>query len=503
MPNPSSSSSSSTPSLESIRTSATALLTIVEAVERTAWEVRHAALETVEAGKRDVERLADASRSGRRRSLRMTRAAFVLGRIVASYRFHVTRAAFTTKRYSARALEALHVKNARLFRELSEELGGAFLKVGQTLGSRADILPAVWVRELSGLQDAAPPEEFSRIRRVLEQELGAPLDELFASFEETPVAAASIGQVHRAVTQSGEVVAVKVQRPHVDERVEDDLVLLRHFVEALKPSLPPTDFDTIVDSLVRGVKEELDFELEHERLTLVSAFLNEVPGLCAPVPIDALCTRRVLTATFEEGRKITDVLDELAARREEEPAVDEEISELLASAFDAWVRQVLELGVFQADPHPGNILVKADGTIVVLDLGCAQDLLKPRRDAYRKLLLAFLVNDRDGVVARLEELGFRTKSGQPDTLMLFADAFLNELRGMLSGEGASWPTASDLLERAKALKAQADADPVETIPEDFVLLARVFATLGGLFAAYRPASIGPKLTPRLSRALFG
>jgi ubiquinone biosynthesis protein len=87
--------------------------------------------------------------------------------------------------------------------------------------------------------------------------------------------------------------------------------------------------------------------------------------------------------------------------------------------------------------------------------------------------------------------------------MLFADAFLNELRGMLSGEGASWPTASVLLERAKALKAQADVDPVETIPEDFVLLARVFATLGGLFAAYRPASIGPKLTPRLSRALFG
>ncbi|MCB9618844.1 MAG: AarF/ABC1/UbiB kinase family protein [Sandaracinus sp.] len=496
MPNP------SNPSLESIRAGASALMTVVEAVERTAWEVRNATLDTVEAGKRDLERLGDASRSGRRRSLRMTRAALVLGRIVASYRFHVTRAAFVTKRYAERSLDALHVKNARRFRELSEELGGAFLKVGQTLGTRADLLPGVWVKELSTLQDAAPPEDFARLRVVIEQELGGPIDEFFASFDETPIAAASIGQVHRAVTKDGEVVAVKVQRPHVDERVEDDLVLLRHFVEALEPSLPPTDFDTIVDELVRGVKEELDFDLEHERLTLVSAFFSDIPGICAPTPVTELCTRRVLTASFEEGRKITEVLDELAAAREEDPAVDEQISDLLARTFEAWVRQVLELGVFQADPHAGNVLVKADGTIVVLDLGCAQDVLKARRDAYRALLMAFLVNDRDGVVTRLSELGFRTRSGEPDTLVLFAEAFLNELRGMMSGEATTWPTTADLLERAKSLKAQADLDPVETIPGDFVLLARVFGTLGGLFATYRPAGIGPKLVPLLSRALI-
>lgn len=495
-------SNPSAPSLESLRASAAALLTVVEAVERTAWEVRNAATETVEAGKRDLERMADASRSGRRRSFRMTRAAFVLGRIVAGYRLHVTRAAFTTQRSAARALEGLHAKNARRFRVLSEELGGAFLKVGQTLGARADLLPAVWVKELSSLQDAAPPESFAAVRAVIERELGAPLDVLFERFDEDPIAAASIGQVHRATTHDGLEVAVKVQRPHVDERVEDDLVLLRHFVEALKPSLPPTDFETIVGELVRGVREELDFELEHERLALVAAFLDDAEGMCAPLPVPALSTGRVLTSTFEEGRKITEVLDEMAARREEHPAVDEELSELLARTFDAWVRQVLELGVFQADPHPGNILVKADGTVVVLDLGCAQEILKPRRDAYRALLLAFLVNDRDGVVARLAELGFRTKSGDPGTLVLFADAFLAELRGMMSGEATRWPDASEVLARAKSLKEQADADPIATIPADFVLLARVFGTLGGLFAAYRPAGIGPKLLPRLSRVLF-
>lgn len=488
--------------IESIRASATALMTLLEATERTAWEVRRATLETVEAGRRDAARIAEATRSGRRRSLRMTRASLVLGRIVAGYRLHTTRAAFTSRASSERALARLHAKNARRFRELSEQLGGAFLKIGQTLGTRADLLPEVWVRELATLQDAAPPEPFDAIRAVIERELGAPLGALFATFDEAPLAAASIGQVHRATTHDGLEVAVKVQRPFVDERVEDDLVLLRHFVEALRPSLPPTDFETIVAELVRGVREELDFTTERERLARVSRFLDDVPGVVAPRPIDALSSGRVLTATFTPGRKITDALDALAATRDEAPEVERVIADHLARALDAWVRQALELGLFQADPHPGNLLVQDDGTLVVLDLGCAQELDAPRRADYRALLLAFLVHDRAGVAARLDALGFRTRSGDPTTLLAFADAFLDELRGMLTGEG-EWPTASELLARAKTLAAQAEADPVERIPGDFVMLARVFGTLGGLFAAYRPKGLEVELPPRLMRVLLG
>lgn len=488
--------------IESIRATASALMTLLEATERTAWEVRRAAEETLEAGRRDATRLAEASRSGRRRSIRMTRASLTLARIVAGYRFHTTRAAFTTRASSERALGRLHEKNARRFRELSEQLGGAFLKIGQTLGTRADLLPEVWVRELASLQDAAPPEAFEAIREVIEQELDAPLDALFATFDETPLAAASIGQVHRATTHDGLEVAVKVQRPFVGERVEDDLVLLRHFVEALRPSLPPTDFDTIVGELVRGVREELDFVTERERLGRVSRFFDDVPGVIAPRPVDALSSPRVLTAMFTPGRKITDDLDQWVAVRAEDPEAERAIADRLARALDAWVRQVLELGLFQADPHPGNLLVQEDGTLVVLDLGCAQELDAQRRDDYRALLLAFLVSDRDGVAARLDALGFRTRSGTPATLLAFADAFLDELRGMLTGRG-EWPSASELLAHAKTLAEQAEADPVERIPGDFVLLARVFGTLGGLFAAYRPKGLEVDLPPRLMRVLLG
>ena len=153
-------------------------------------------------------------------------------------------------------------RNAARFRDLCREQGGAFLKVGQLLSARADLLPAPWVDKLSCLQDAAPPVATEEIVARLEEELGAPLSELFARFEETPLAAASIGQVHLAELLDGREVAVKVQRPGVDALVALDMDLLELFLHGLTSMLPPSDYATIVAEVRALVLDELDYAKE-------------------------------------------------------------------------------------------------------------------------------------------------------------------------------------------------------------------------------------------------
>ncbi|HJK91195.1 MAG TPA: AarF/UbiB family protein [Polyangiaceae bacterium LLY-WYZ-15_(1-7)] len=467
------------------------------AIERVAWELREAAQAAAESG----AEVMGATRDARLRGARLSRAGWMLTKVAASYRLHLTRRAFTSRASAARALPKLHTKNARRFRATSEELGGAFLKVGQMLSTRPDLVPAPWIAELSHLQDAAPPVPFDAIRAVLEEDLGAPLDERFADFDETPLAAASIGQVHRARTHDGREVAVKVQRPGIRTLVEADLRLLEHFLEALAPSLPPTDMDTIVREARAAVLRELDYDHERARMAELAAFLDAVDGVRAPTPFPELSGPRVITASFERGRKITAALDEWAAAREEgDLEAAARLSTALGRVLDAYLRQVLEAGVFQADPHPGNLLVDDAGEVVLLDFGCTQVLERPRRAAYLALFQAFLVNDEAGVEARLVELGFETRSGDSGTLRAFTEALLRDLRGAMAGEH-QWPTQEELMAEAARLKTLSEDDPVETLPGDFIMLARVFATLGGLYAAYRPDGLGDRLRAAMLRAL--
>ena len=480
---------------------------VLTAVEETAWSARFVADQAVDAwtrGEREIRGARGSASNLAEQVTRFTQTGFMLAKMAAGYRLHGLRSAFVSRRRADEMLETLHAKSARRFYEVSARHGGAFMKVGQLLSARADLLPAVWISELSKLQDAAPFIPFEAVRAVIEEDFGRPVDELFSSFEQVPLAAASIGQVHRAVTNDGTVVAVKVQRPGVAMHVRMDLELLETFVASLEESLPETDYDTIVQQVRTKVLAEVDYVAEATITASVSDFFSGHASIEVPRPVQALCSEHVLTTTFIEGRKISDVLDALAERANGgDAAAKAELSNLLGTLLEAYLRQVLEVGTFQADPHPGNLLVGADGKVVVLDFGCAERLSPEARDRYLALVRAFMTGDRDRMAELFSEIGFRTRSGRPDTLHAFADALLGEIRQMASSGPVQWPTRDELLARATKLLSACDDDPVVTLPGEFIMIARVFGTLAGLFARHRPdVNFARHILPILGRAMF-
>jgi ubiquinone biosynthesis protein len=482
---------------------------VLRAVEETVWRLRR---ETVEACQATREEWADwtggfrdaqsALQSWRRQTARLVSIGWVLTKIAASYRLHLTRAAFVSRRRAAAMLDRLHAKNAQRFNDVCVSHGGGFLKVGQLLSSRPDLLPQVWVEALSVLQDDVPAEDEHRIIAILEEEIGVSLDEAFHHFERTSIASASIGQVHRAVLADETVVAVKVQRPSIDAVIQLDMQILASFLEAMKTSLPPADYETIVKEVRTTISLEVDYDTERAHTSAVGDYLATLQGVRAPKPVGAHQSNRVLVTEFVRGEKITSVLDRLAEARDAgDESAHGELSRLVNKLIEAYARQMLELGRFQADPHPGNLLVEPDNTLVILDFGCTKIIEADVRRAYAQLLQAFFVQDTKRVSQILHELGFRTQSGRPDTLLWFAELMLDKLRteGSALGQGVS--SAQMVDEWIRLLKA-VEQDPVVHIPDHFVMIGRVFAALGGLVMHYRPTmDIQRVMLPALMAAL--
>ncbi|MBA55936.1 MAG: ABC transporter [Pseudomonadales bacterium] len=464
------------------------------ALEQTVWQGRELAEQAintlkkvsdgVDQAKDEYDALAKEAAQWPARVKRMKATGWMLTRITTSYRLWGIKSAFIPRSKTPAALSRLHRKNARLFRDVSLSQGGAFLKVGQLLSARADILPKPWVEELRVLQDQASPVDFEDVRQVIETELGDTLDNLFAEFNPEPIAAASIGQVHEAFLPNGQKVAVKIQRPGLEHIIDLDMTLLKLFTTSIASMLPPTDLDTITNEIERTIREELDYRCEAKAMVQVGDFLRDVPNVTVPRPIPGFARKQVLVSNFVDGKPLMTELDRLQSEGDEAGLAD-----LLGRLLDLYLRQVLQAGVFQADPHPGNLLVTTDGTLVLLDFGCTMTLSERFREGYYNVLGAALMGERDVMAKELVAMGFATRSGKPDTLLAFADAMLSQIQRTafeMSQDKPAWPSQSDILAGAKNLLAQAEADPVDKLPPEFIMLARVFTTLGGLFMHYQP-----------------
>ncbi|HVH45403.1 MAG TPA: AarF/ABC1/UbiB kinase family protein [Labilithrix sp.] len=473
----------------------------MKSIESTVWEIRLKVEELSEETTRGFQNAKNDVTETAAQLARLSQTGARLSVVATSYRLHATKAAFLPRGMARRRLERLHAKNARRLREVAESHGGAFLKVGQLLSARPDILPKVFVDELAALQDAAPRVPFEIIRAVLERAIGAGFETWFETFDEEPIAAASMGQVHRATTREGRDVAVKILRPGIGALVEQDLVLLGLFIDALAPMFPPTDHATIVSEIRSSVLRELDFEQEADAAREISAFLADHARVQVPEVLASFSTPEVLTTRFVAGRKITDVLDELAVRIEAGDAEGaRRRDEILGTLLEIFMRQILEAGHFHSDPHPGNVLVTDDGDVVLLDFGSTQRLSREIRREYLALVFAFTLGDVDSAVRSLAALGFRTRSGRPETLLCFAEGLIGSFAS--SAREARFPTKDELETKARAMFAAAESDPVEVIPPEFVMIARVIGTLAGLFSHYRPSvDIPSRVLPSLARGM--
>lgn len=281
-----------------------------------------------------------------------------------------------------------------------EELGPTFIKLGQALSTRRDLLPADVIRDLEALQDQAPPMPFSRVREVIEGELGRPLEELFASFTPEPLAAASIGQVHLAVTREGRPVAVKVQRWGIEERVEADLAILEEtaaLIEARTAWGKQYGLRDLVREFARTIRGELDYRAEAECCTRFGQNFAGDPDVRIPAVLPELTTSRVLTLEYESGIKISD-LDALrnAGYRPEEVA---------RKLVRAMMRQIFAHGLFHADPHPGNLAVLPGEVIFFMDFGQVGHLTPHQQDLLQEGLTALAQGDVDTMVQVALDLG--------------------------------------------------------------------------------------------------
>ncbi|MCI0432369.1 MAG: AarF/UbiB family protein [Gemmatimonadetes bacterium] len=300
----------------------------------------------------------------------------------------------------ARRSATHHVQRAERFTLTIARLGPTFIKLAQVFGARADILPEPYLSRVSQLQDRVPPDPFEEIERVIVGELGRPPTELFDSFETEPVAAASLGQVHRA-TLGDDLLAVKVLRPGVEQLVGVDLeisfrilfvlnVLFRnHHVRALT---------NVIREFGVRVREEMDFRQEAANMARFHAHFAEDPRVRAPVAREEFTRRRVLVMEWIEGDRV----DRLDARFENG---DLDRRTLMETLIECYLRMMLIDGFLHADPHPGNILVAADGTIIFLDWGMVVQLDRSARDAILRTALATGRNDLDGMINGMYALG--------------------------------------------------------------------------------------------------
>ena len=280
-----------------------------------------------------------------------------------------------------------------------EQRGPTFVKLGQLLSTRTDLLPEPYIEALSRLQERCDPVPVAAVAAVVQEEFGRPIDRVFASFDPTPLASASLGQVHRARLHDGRDVAVKVQRPEVVDGIVGDLEAIAE-IAALADRHTEAGkrfgFSPMVKEFRRSMLAELDYRREAANLRLLGQNLSGFDTIVVPQPIDEYCTGRVLTMEFVDGRPVA----EAGGPEVDGPA----LAQALAGAY---LHQIVEDGFFHADPHPGNVRVTTDGRLALLDVGMAARLTRPTRDALLQLLVAMSENDGEEAAGAAMVLGER------------------------------------------------------------------------------------------------
>jgi ubiquinone biosynthesis protein len=364
-----------------------------------------------------------------------------------------------------------HWPSPKEVRETFEELGLTFLKFGQVLAMRRDLLPTAYIDELELLHDQLPALDIAAVRETVEAELGAPLTELFATFSETPIAAATIAQVHEATMPDGRRVAVKVQRPDLEAMIATDIAAMNFLValgERFLPRLRALDLPVLVREFAYSLNRETDFVHEARSIVLFRTALADLPDLWIPDVVAECSGETVLTLEFAAGERV-----DLYARQHPE-AMPQAIKTLVR----LMLQTIFEEGLFHADPHPGNVLVLSDGRLSLLDFGMTGELDEPMRDSLTLLLEAVVKGDARGATeAYLEMVSGSEKANRAGLLVDIKAAIYEIHRSDLSK--VSIGDAFDALLRAGSRHGVHN-------PAEFFLLTRAFVILESMIRQLDP-----------------
>jgi predicted unusual protein kinase regulating ubiquinone biosynthesis (AarF/ABC1/UbiB family) len=395
-------------------------------------------------------------------------------RMLASYKLLALRNFFSRPELAKARVKALHARNARILREHMIAMRGVLIKIGQFLSSRVDILPEEYTDELSKLQDQVPPTPFPEIARRVTQELG-PLNEVFSSFDEIPIASASLGQVHRAcLRDDGDCIVVKVQYPGIEAVIAADMRTLKFVIRILRVLYRQINLDVIYSEFSRIVGEELDYLQEGRNAEIFARNFADDPRIKIPMVYWPFTTSTVLTLEYLEGIKVTD-LDAIDAQ-----GIDrKEVARILAQAY---AQMFFRDGLFHGDPHPGNIFVRPGPEVILVDFGMVDRISAPRRASLRRAFTAVVDRDSLGLVRALVDMGFIPLTRDIQPLVQFVDRILQKYRDI----SPSQFKAMDIEEIGNDIMEGLQVSPSLQIPNDFILFGRVIGMLNGLGSRLDP-----------------
>lgn len=375
----------------------------------------------------------------------------------------------------------------RRLRLICEELGPTFVKLGQVLSTRRDLLPESYTNELAALRDDVRPFPSEQAEAILVEEYGRPLSDCFADFDPVPIAAASISQVHRATLRDGRAVALKVRRPDIPKLVAADLDILKNLAQLAERHLPALAVYrpmSLVREFERTIKREMDFSIELRTIRRCQAQFAGDPTAHIPFVVEDFSTPRVLAMELVGGVRV----DDLEGLR----TLGVDPAEVAVRGAEILIKQIFQFGFFHADPHPGNLRVLPEGVVAPLDYGMFGQLDLRTRERIADLLIALMAQDVDGVLKALDDLDIRGEDVDSSELrrdvgelvQTYCDLSLESIDlSVLLGELVA------LVRRHRLL-----------IPPDLVLLIRSLVTIEGTGRALDPKfDIAARLKPRLQK----
>jgi predicted unusual protein kinase regulating ubiquinone biosynthesis (AarF/ABC1/UbiB family) len=447
--------------------------------------------------------------------MRFVKAYWCTFRVIGSYLWLRFWARWRSDEWLDHRLRSAHLRNARRIERTICELQGLFIKVGQLISIMTNFLPEEFRSQLEGLQDHVPPRPYADIEARVRAERGKGPKELFATFDEDPIASASIGQVHKARLHSGEEVAVKVQYPDIEEIVKSDLRTLRRILRIVQHFVPYQGLDDVYREISAIVISELDFRAEADHGDRIAANFPDRDDVAFPRVVRELSSERMLVTHFEPGCKISD----LAGCKQQ--GLDRRV--LARQVVEVYCQQIFTDGVYHADPHPGNLLVRpatsgvaGAAQIVFLDFGAVATISPQFRQGIVELIQGGLTRDTPRIVRAMRQMGFVAKGADDRVFEQVVEYFHDRFNESISLDTLNLKDLKLDPEKTleKSLESLADLRRMDIslrelsenfhVPKEAIVLERTLLLLMGLCTELDP-TLNPMtvIKPYLERFVLG